>query len=94
MGKQKVKSLIPMSLLRPIPDRWIKSSQLRLLYEEAFLTQEEFILLDYFEKLNYIKSGETVVSFQGLKRAVDLHQARLTKALKRLVTKGYLEKKN
>lgn len=68
------------------------STQIKALYEESQLTQEEFVVLDFLAAIGLIKHGEFTVSFQGLKRKFDLHQAKLTKALKRLLEKDLLIK--
>lgn len=80
------------SLIQPLNERLINSNQIRALYEEDQLTQEEYILLDYLGAIEQIKDGANIVSFQGLKRKIDLHQAKLTKALKRLMEKDLLTK--
>jgi Mn-dependent DtxR family transcriptional regulator len=80
------------SLIKPLDERLINSSEIKSLYQEQQLTQEEYILLDYLGAVEQIKDGANTISFQGLKRKIHLHQAKLTKALKRLIEKQMLVK--
>jgi len=94
MSPYQIDPISSVSLINPITDRWINSQQIKILYEEDQLTQEEYILLDYLGTIEDLKQGEFTVSFQGLKRKIDLHQARLTKALKRMLEKDLIAKED
>ncbi len=94
MSPYQINPINSVTLINPISDRWINSQQIKTLYEEDQLTQEEYILLDYLGAIDEMKDGEFTISFQGLKRKIDLHQARLTKALKRLSEKDLITKTN
>ena len=92
MAKFDIPSSQLVSHVQPLPDRELNSSTIITLYQKSQITQEEYILLDYLGILNFYREGEIVISFQGLKRRIELHQARLTKALKRLMEKDFLIK--
>ncbi len=55
--------------------------------EEGLTIEEVKVLLIMTQSAPGINSVKTTYSFQGLRRACNLHQARLTKALNRLITK-------
>ncbi|MCY3412570.1 MAG: hypothetical protein INQ03_13105 [Candidatus Heimdallarchaeota archaeon] len=80
------------SLIKPIVLRQIPSSELKSIYYEDQLTEYEFMILEFIGMTNVIKGGSSKMSFQGLKRLLGIHQAKLTKALNRLSQKELLEK--
>jgi len=79
-------------LISPIDGQQFSSQQIRELYATESLTQDEFVILEFYGVSRIIKEGTIQMSFQGLKRLTSLHQAKLTKAINRLVEKGLLIK--
>ncbi|MHA2501387.1 MAG: hypothetical protein ACXAE3_00755 [Candidatus Kariarchaeaceae archaeon] len=80
-------------LISPVDTRQLSSANIRQLYADESLTQDEYMVLDFIGHLVSLKEGGIVeISFQGLKRLTDIHQAKLTKAINRLVEKGLLIK--
>ncbi|MDH5401389.1 MAG: hypothetical protein OEY49_02765, partial [Candidatus Heimdallarchaeota archaeon] len=71
---------IQPNLIQPLETRDISSSLISDLYREEQLTQDEYIVLDFIGTIKEKKSGDVIMSFQGIKRLVSLHQAKLTKA--------------
>ncbi len=89
------KSINPVkqtSLIKPLGMREISAIDLQSLYSEDQLTEYEFIILEYIGMTNVLKGGSSLMSFQGLKRLLSIHQAKLTKALNRLTQKDLLDK--
>lgn len=80
------------SFVSPVDTREFTSSHISQLYDSEQLTQDEYMILDFLGINTIEKSGSLLISFQGLKRLTELHQARVTKALNRLMVKGFLEK--
>lgn len=84
------------SLIKPLDTREFTTNWINTLYHEEQLTQDEYLVLDYINEMKNIKSidgnGSMIMSFQGLKRLMSLHQAKLTKALNRLAQKDLLIK--
>lgn len=80
------------SLIKPLVERELPGSDLQNIYYEEQLTEYEFIILEYIGMTNVYKGGSSLMSFQGLKRLINIHQAKLTKALNRLTQKELLDK--
>ncbi len=84
------------SLIRPLDTNEFSTNWINTLYNEEQLTQDEYIVLDYINEMKNVKSidgnGSMIMSFQGMKRLMSLHQAKLTKALNRLAQKDLLIK--
>lgn len=79
-------------LVTPFDIRNLSSQDIRQLYAEEQLTSDEYMVLDFFGNTQNLKEGEVQLSFQGLKRLTQIHQAKLTKAINRLVEKRLLQK--
>ncbi|OLS24454.1 MAG: hypothetical protein HeimC2_22600 [Candidatus Heimdallarchaeota archaeon LC_2] len=62
------------------------------LYREEQLTQDEYLILDFIGVNDLLRDGTLSISFQAMKRIISLHQARLTKAVNRLIAKDLLIK--
>ncbi len=95
--KNSEAALRTTALLRPLETNSFDSTMINKLYTEEQLTSEEFVVLDFLGALTTVsdlveQEGDLIVSFQGLKRKINLHQARLTKALKRLSEKDLIQK--
>lgn len=88
--------LASTTVITPLDSSSFDTSLIKQLYNDEQLTSEEYVILDFFGAVNHMKKiskgDEVIISFQGLKRKVDIHQARLTKALNRLVEKELLRK--
>jgi hypothetical protein len=80
------------SHISPLDTRSFSTNLINHLYLEEQLTQDEYLVLDFLGATTILKEGEVTMSFQGLKRLISLHQARLTKAVNRLLDKNMLEK--
>ena len=84
------------TVIMPLDSSSFDTTLIKQLYNDEQLTSEEYVILDFFGAVNHMKKitkgNEVIISFQGLKRKVDIHQARLTKALNRLVEKDLLKK--
>lgn len=80
------------SLISPVRLQDIPAQKIHQLYVEDQLTEYEFQILEFIGMTNVIKGGSSLMSFQGMKRLLDIHQAKLTKALNRLHQKELLEK--
>lgn len=80
------------SLIQPLSSKEFTTYWITSLYREEQLTSDEYIVLDFIGLNGLIKSGIVIVSFQGMKRLTSLHQAKLTKAINRLVVKDLLQK--
>lgn len=80
----------------PMDTTQLDTSTVKALYDDEQLTSEEYVILDFLSAVHNMKknvrSASVTVSFQGLKRKVDIHQARLTKALNRLQEKDLVTK--
>jgi len=79
-------------LITPFDTRSLSSQDIQQLYRDESLTSDEYMVLEFFGQTQNLKSGEVQISFQGLKRLTQIHQAKLTKAINRLVEKTLLEK--
>ncbi len=88
--------LASVTVIKPLDSSDFDTSLIKTLYDDEQLTSEEYVILDYFGAVTTMKKAtkniSLTISFQGLKRKVDIHQARLTKALNRLVEKELLKK--
>lgn len=62
------------------------------LYRNEQLTQDEYLVLDFIGVNDLLREGTLSISFQAMKRITLLHQARLTKAINRLMSKDLLIK--
>lgn len=80
------------NLIQPIDTNQFSSNWINYLYREEQLTQDEYQVLDYIGTTMKLKDGSVIMSFQGLKRLISIHQARLTKAINRLIRKEMLQK--
>ena len=81
-----------VNLVKPIDQNQFTSNWVSNLYIEEQLTQDEYVLLDFLGVNQLARAGEVIISFQGLKREISIHQARLTKAINRLIEKNLLQK--
>ena len=79
-------------LIKPLDTRNLSSQDIQKLYIDESLTDLEYVILDYIGNTVDLKLGEVEISFQGLKRLTNIHQAKLTKAINRLVEKDMLKK--
>lgn len=79
-------------LIKPLDTRNLSSQDIQRLYIDESLTDLEYVILDYIGNTVDLKLGEVEISFQGLKRLTNIHQAKLTKAINRLVEKDMLKK--
>ncbi|RMG31783.1 MAG: hypothetical protein D6732_14350 [Methanobacteriota archaeon] len=88
--------LASTTVITPLDSSSFDTNLIKQLYNDEQLTSEEYVILDFFGAVNHMKKitkgNEVIISFQGLRRKVDIHQARLTKALNRLVEKDLLRK--
>ena len=84
------------SLIKPLDTGDFTSSWLDTLYVQGGLTEDEYLVLDFFNATHDVRGikdhKSMVMSFQGIKRLLSLHQAKLTKALNRLIQKDLLIK--
>ena len=78
-------------LIAPFDLKTLSSQDIKQLYAQEQMTQDEYLVLDFIGNTQNLKSGHVQFSFQGLKRLTQIHQAKLTKAINRLVEKGLLE---
>ncbi|MHA2030395.1 MAG: hypothetical protein ACW99A_09370 [Candidatus Kariarchaeaceae archaeon] len=79
-------------LINTIDQNQFDSNLISSLYREEQLTQDEYIILDFIGVNDFLRDGTITISFQAMKRITDLHQARLTKAINRLISKDLLKK--
>jgi len=93
MDTEHINPIRDTQLIFPVDTRQLSSASIRQLYADESLTQDEYMVLDFIGHMVELKEGGSVqISFQGLKRLTDIHQAKLTKAINRLVEKGLLSK--
>ncbi|MHA2252653.1 MAG: hypothetical protein ACXAD7_19980 [Candidatus Kariarchaeaceae archaeon] len=80
------------NLVQPLDVKSFSTFWINNLYRDEQLTQDEYLVLDFIGVNGLAKSGFVIMSFQGMKRLISLHQARLTKAINRLSKKDLLQK--
>ncbi len=85
-------SIREISLIQALDAKDLSSLQINDLYRFEQLTRDEYLVLDLIGVNTLVKSGMVIMSFQGMKRLTSLHQARLTKAINRLIAKNLLQK--
>jgi DNA-binding MarR family transcriptional regulator len=68
--------------------------QQKTLYSEqySYLTKDELEVLFLFATTSMSMQGSTSYSFSGLKRQLGKHQQKVTKAINRLLSKGFISK--
>ncbi|MHA2404593.1 MAG: hypothetical protein ACXADH_16455 [Candidatus Kariarchaeaceae archaeon] len=79
-------------LIQPLNVGEFTTNSINTLYRDEQLTQDEYLILDFIGVNGLVNSGFVIMSFQGIKRLISLHQARVTKALSRLINKDLIQK--
>ena len=79
-------------LINTLDQNEFDSKSISSLYRDEQLTQDEYLILDFIGVNDLLRDGTLSISFQAMKRIISLHQARLTKAINRLIAKNLLIK--
>ncbi len=79
-------------LINTLDQNEFDSTLISSLYRNEQLTQDEYLILDFIGVNDLLRDGTLSISFQAMKRIISLHQARLTKAINRLIAKNLLIK--
>lgn len=84
--------IVSNQLINTLDQNSFDGSQVAALYRNEQLTQDEYLVLDFIGVNDLLREGTLSISFQAMKRITSLHQARLTKAVNRLMSKDLLIK--